>query len=138
MEIVNVSALAILGIFDYVKYKIPNVILSGWFVTIIVYKILEKGQSTLNNSIEESFIASLLVAGSFLPLKHIVKCNAGDFKLCAVLTVAEGLNNTLWILFISIMFSIPALASGIKKIQVAIYMFFGYIAFIFLRKVGVI
>ena len=129
-DFMNVITLAVLGYIDYVNYKIPNVILCGWLVTTMV---MLKDLTPIKLS---TILVSLLVTGSYIPLRHIVKCNAGDFKLYGVLTVSKGLNDALWIILITQVFSVFPWASGIKKIQMASVTFFGYIAFLLLKIGG--
>lgn len=137
MEKINFLTLAVLGYIDYVRFKIPNVIICGWLGTFFIIKILSSSPTNFYTLIT-TLIASTLVTGSYFPLHHIVKCNAGDFKLFGVLTAINGLDDTLWIILITISFSVFPFAIGIKKIQIASYTFFGYIAFLFLRRGGIV
>ena len=129
MLFVNVITLASLGIIDFVTYKIPNVLLLGWIVTSAF--LVNMGGTITITDITSRIGASLLVAGSFIPLRHIVKCNAGDFKLYGVLTVTIGLEKALVVLFITSIMSFFPLANGIKRVQLAFLTFFAYIAFLF-------
>ena len=130
LDVLNISTLAFLGYIDYVSYKIPNVILGGWIVVLVLENIMTNSTSQITHT---SLIASLLVAGSYFPLNHIVKCNAGDFKLYGVLTLSKGLDDSLIIILISSLISFFPIAGGKEKVPMAFMTFFGYIAFIILR-----
>lgn len=134
MGIITVVSLATLAYIDLRSGKIPNVILCEWLLTIIFYNLFI---STTNVSIDIVF-ASTLVTGSFLLLRHIVSCSAGDFKLYGVLVLVMGLDDTLKILFISLIYSVFPLVCGFKKVPIAFMTCLGYIAFILLRKEGII
>ena len=128
MLIFNLASLVCLGIIDFVTYKIPNVLLTGWIVTSIFINIMD-GTITISDTIQNA-VFSLLVAGSFIPLRHIVYCNAGDFKLYGVITVILGIKTAMVILFVTCVMSFFPLASGVKKVQLAFLTLFGYIAFL--------
>lgn len=128
MLIFNVVTLACLGIIDFVTYKIPNAVLIGWIVTSIFINNLG-GTITIDDNIK-NVLFSLLVAGSFIPMRHIVYCNAGDFKLYGVLTAIIGVKNALIVLFMTCIMSFFPLASGVKRVQLAFVTYFGYIAFL--------
>ena len=126
----NLSTLMLLGYIDFKSYKIPNVILCGWLGTVLILKIIE---STTPGTIIPTVIGALIVAGSYIPLRRIVKCSAGDFKLFAVLTVAIGIDDMLITLFFALLIGVLPLASGIKKIPIAFVTCLGYIAFLIKR-----
>lgn len=124
----NVMTLAILGYLDLKKKWIPNVVLLGWAATIITCFLI--GTTPINPS---SVILSLAVIGIFYPLRRIVKCFAGDFKLYAVLMLAMEPKDSLWICFISMLISLFSFASGIKVVPMALVTFFGYITFLLFK-----
>lgn len=124
----NLITLAILGYLDLKKKWIPNVILCGWIVTIITcFRVV---RTPINSS---SIALSLIVVGIFYPLRQIVKCSAGDFKLYAVLMLALEPMESLMVCFISMIVCLFPLASGIKTIPVAFATFFGYVTFLLLK-----
>ena len=129
----NLITLAILGYLDFKKNWIPNVILLGWIITMIFSLII------VSTPINPSSVAlSLVVVGIFFPLRQIVECNAGDFKLFAVLMLALKPMDSLLICFIAMLISLYLLASGIKKVPIALTTFFGYITFLLLKAGAVI
>lgn len=125
----NIFSLAILGYIDYKIYKIPNVILVAWVTSICVINLYSA--IPLN---AQTIILSGLTAGMYIPLRQIVRCEAGDFKLFAVIVLATGPNYALSICLISMLISLIPLASGIKRVPLALTTFFGYIAFLLLSK----
>ena len=130
-----ILSLAILGIIDFKSYKIPNVILCGWLGTMAFDSLMFSITPKITIS---SIMDALIVAGSYIPLKQIVKCSPGDFKLFAVLTIAIGVIDMLTILFITMLIALFPLASGIKKVPIAFLTFFGYIAFLLMKSEGII
>lgn len=133
--LINIITLAFIGYIDYASYKIPNVILCGWLWTFLYISL---NGTTPFISLISTFLVSLLVAGSFIPLSHVVKCSAGDFKLFGMLSATMGFKDTLWIILISSTYSVFLFASGVKKVPLGFLTFFGYIVFLFLRKDGVL
>ena len=127
LEYINLCTLAILGYIDYTRYKIPNVILCGWFGTLICMDLIS---GAISNKYIESLVGMFIVTGSYIPLRLIVKVSAGDFKLYAVIAFAMGIDNMLCILFISSLISLFPLASGVKQVPMAFSTYFGYIAFL--------
>ena len=85
-----------------------------------------------------SIMGAIIVAGSYIPLRHIVKCSPGDFKLFAILSIAIGATNMSTVLFITMLIALFPLASGIKKVPIAFLTFFGYIAFLLMQSEGII
>lgn len=130
LGLMNLMTLAVLGYTDFVSYKIPNAILCGWLGTLIFFYYL--GSVTPRDIIPIMFSA-LIVSGSYIPLRRIVKCSAGDFKLFAVLTVAIGLDNMLTTLLITSLLGLFPLACGLKRIPIAFITCFGYIAFLLMN-----
>ena len=135
VRLVSLSSLAILGIIDFKSYKIPNVILCGWLGTIVFNELLFSITPKITISI---IMDAIIVAGSYIPLRQIVKCSPGDFKLFAVLVIAVGTLDMLTILFITMLIALFPLASGIKKVPIAFLTFFGYIAFLLIQSEGII
>lgn len=133
---VNLLTLCVIGVIDYVKYKIPNEILVLWLIANTITIIINS--TTAFKTIMLSAFAFFLVAGSIIPLSFIVKCSAGDFKLFGTLAAVLGLENSLKVIFISSIISIFPLASGIKKIQLGFCTFIGYIAFLLLRGLNIL
>ena len=124
----NLITLAILGYLDFKKNWIPNVILLGWIITMIFSLII------VSTPINPSSVAlSLVVVGIFFPLRQIVECNAGDFKLFAVLMLALEPKESLCICFLSMIISLIPLASGIKYVPLGLTTFFGYVTFLLFR-----
>ena len=132
---INIITLAFIGYIDYASYKIPNVILCGWLWTFLYISL---NGTTPFTSLIPTLLVSALVTGSFIPLSHVVKCSAGDFKLFGMLTATMGLEDTLWIVVITLSFSFFPFASGIKKVPLGFLTFFGYIVFLFFRKDGIL
>lgn len=124
----NLITLAILGFFDLKAGLIPNAILLGWTATHIVN--LSFGGTHISLF---SVAMSLLVVGIFYPLRRIVKCSAGDFKLYATMMLIMNPIDSLHICIISMLISLIPLASGIKMVPIAFTTFFGYITFLLLR-----
>ena len=125
--VLNIVTLAALGFIDLVKYKIPNSILCGWILTYMVF--LSNGYAT-PVSLKSRVIASLLVTGSYYLFRRIVKCNAGDFKFFGSITLISGISDSSKIVFIACLISLLPLAWGVKKVQLGLMAFFGYIAFL--------
>lgn len=129
LGLINLCTLILLGYVDFKSYKIPNVVLCGWLGTILtMYLII--GYCTTPRIIIPTVIGSLIVTGSYIPLRRIVKCSAGDFKLFAVLTVAIGVDNMLAVLTITLLIGLLPLVYGVKKIPIAFVTCLGYIAFL--------
>lgn len=128
-------SLAMLGIIDFKSYKIPNVILCGWLGTIVVDDLLFSITPKITIT---SMMGAIIVAGSYIPLRQIVKCSPGDFKLFAILSIAIGATNMSTVLFITMLIALFPLASGIKKVPIAFLTFFGYIAFLLMQSEGII
>lgn len=128
-------SLAMLGIIDFKSYKIPNVILCGWLGTIVVDDLLFSITPKITIT---SMMGAIIVAGSYIPLRQIVKCSPGDFKLFAILSIAIGVTNMSTVLFITMLIALFPLASGIKKVPIAFLTFFGYIAFLLMQSEGII
>ena len=124
----NIVTLAILGFLDLKKHLIPNVVLLGWILTLIF--ILFMSATPINPS---SVILSLAVVGIFFPLRQIVNCNAGDFKLYAILMLIHEPTESLWICFLSMIISLYPLTSGNKIVPLALTTLFGYVTFLLLR-----
>ena len=127
IRLVNTITLAALGLIDFKSYKIPNVVLCGWLGTILYIFNLE---CTTPSSIIPRILGALIVTGSYIPLRRIVKCSAGDFKLFAVMVVAVGADDMLNTLMITLITCLFPLASGVRKVPVAFVTYFGYIAFL--------
>lgn len=123
----NVITLIALGYIDYTSYKIPNVILCVWLGTLLFYFF---PNGTTPGEIIPTVIGAFIVAGSYIPLRRIVRCSAGDFKLFVVLTVAIGVDDMLTTLAISSVTSLFPLACGVKRLPMAFITCFGYIAFL--------
>ena len=124
----NIVTLAILGFLDLKKHLIPNAILLGWIITLIFYIFISA--TPINPS---SIVLSLVVVGIFFPLRQIVKCNAGDFKLYAIMMLIHEPMDSLWICFLSMIISLFPLASGNKLVPLALTTLFGYVTFLLLR-----
>lgn len=124
----NLITLAILGYIDFKKKWIPNVILLAWIATLMAISLL--ALTPFNPS---TVLTSLVVVGIFYPLRRMVKCSAGDFKLYAIIMLASEPEDSLCICLISMILSLIPLASGIKIVPIALMTFFGYITFLLLR-----
>lgn len=129
LMLLNIISLSILGYVDYKIYIIPNIILLAWAVSTYVIHLI----SAIPISAHTIILAGI-TAGMYIPLRQIVKCEGGDFKLFAVIVLATGPNYALSICLISMFISLIPLVSGIKKVPLALMTFFGYIAFLLLRK----
>lgn len=127
--LLNIVSLAILGYTDYKIFKVPNIILVAWVVSIYVIHLLSA--IPINT---QTIILSGITAGMYFPLRKIVRCEAGDIKLFAVIVLAVGPNCALSICFLSMLISLIPLVSGIKRVPLAFMTFFGYIAFLLLSK----
>ena len=127
--LLNIISLAILGFIDYKIFKVPNIILVAWVVSIYVIHLLSA--IPINT---QTIILSGITAGMYFPLRKIVRCEAGDIKLFAVIVLAVGPNCALSICFLSMLISLIPLVSGIKRVPLAFMTFFGYIAFLLLSK----
>ena len=122
----NVITLTILGIIDFKIYKIPNIVLVGWVITIfIMFRLNTIPIKT------QSLVLAGLTTGIYFPLRQIVKCNGGDFKLFAVIMLAMEPYSALATIFISMILSLIPLVSGVKKVPMAYTMLLGYTAFLF-------
>lgn len=125
----NIMTLTTLGYIDYWYYKIPNVILVGWAMTIVSIQSINSTIPITTSSI----VLALVIAGSYIPLRQIVKCSAGDFKLFAVLGLACGSHITLVICLITMLISLIPLACGAKKVPIAFTTLLGYTAFLLFK-----
>ena len=123
--LLNVITLTILGVIDYKTYKIPNIVLMGWVITILTMFHLQSIPIKT-----QTLVLCGITAGMFFPLRQIVRCNAGDFKLFAVIMLAMDLHSALIIILISMLLSLIPLACGVKKVPIALMTFFGYTAFL--------
>ena len=122
----NVITLTILGIIDFKIYKIPNIVLVGWVITIfIMFRLNTIPIKT------QSLVLAGLTAGIYFPLRQIVKCSGGDFKRFAVIMLAMEPYSALETIFISMILSLIPLVSGVKKVPMAYTMLLGYTAFLF-------
>lgn len=135
-NVINLISLACIAYIDYKRYKIPNVLICGWILTLT--HLASQNGVTNMVAISKTLIASLLVAGLYFPLRQIVNCNAGDFKLFGGLTASLGLSNALKVIFISLSFSIFPFASGMKKIPIGFLSFIGYVTFLVFSRKGLI
>lgn len=130
LGVFNIISLAALGYIDYKIYKIPNAILLGWILTILV--------NCLNSVIPirtNMVVSALVTVGIFYPIRQVVKCNAGDFKLYAVMMLTDDPFNILTICFISMIISLVPMAVGVKKVPLALMTLFGYVTFcLFIRR----
>lgn len=138
-DLVSILTLAVIGYIDYASYKIPNVVLCGWLCTVVA--LINRSTPISSETtiyIAKTLLVSLLVAGSFIPLSHVVECNAGDFKLFGMLVATKGLDDTLLIILITLSFSVSPFAGGVKKIPIGFLTFFGYIAFLLFRREGIL
>ena len=124
----NLIILATIGIIDLKTYRIPNAILIGW-VFIIVYDCLI---SSIPLSIPR-LISALITAGIYIPLRQVVRCGGGDFKLFAVIVLAIGLHEALIVCLLSMFLSLIPLASGVKKVPIAFSTFLAYTAFLLFK-----
>ena len=124
----NLITLAIIGYLDLKQRRIPNAILLGWFITIICCFILA---ATPFNPF--SVVLSLVTVGIFFPLRLIVKCSAGDFKLYAILMLTLKPEESMGITFISMLISLFPLAGGIKYVPLGLTTFLGYVTFLLLK-----
>lgn len=131
LGLINLGTLVLLGYIDFVSYKIPNVILCGWLGTVM---ILKDYRYTTPIEIFLTVIGVLIATGSYIPLRRIVRCSAGDFKLFAVLTVAMGIDDMLTILIITLLITTLPLVCGVRKVPVAMTTGLGYIAFLLSRR----
>ncbi len=125
--------LCILGLIDYKKYKIPNVILLlylGYFIAIDIFDRITP------NIIIAKIAIVIVVSGSYIPISIYVKAAAGDFKLFAVLSYVMGVDDMLATLLITMLISLFVLTCGVKKVPIAYITYFGYIAFQLLRMEG--
>lgn len=127
--LLNVITLAILGVIDYKTYKIPNIVLMGWVLTFLIVSTIEAIPIKL-----QSLILCGVTAGMYFPLRQIVKCSAGDFKLFAIIVLAMDLHCALITIFISMLISLIPLACGVKKVPLALMTLFGYTAFLLLKR----
>ena len=127
LGLINLSTLILLGCIDFKSYRIPNEILCGWLGTIL---FIHHIGCTTPRIIISAVMGAFIVIGSYIPLRRIVKCSAGDFKLFAVLTVAIGVDDMLNILLFSLLIGLLPLACGVKKIPIAFVTCLGYIAFL--------
>ena len=128
---INLITLTTLGYIDFKTFKIPNSILCGWILTITFIYLI----STISFNINSLIGASLIIL-IYYPLRKVVKCNAGDFKLFAVLMLTDTPYRVLQVCFISMLISLIPLVSGVKKVPVALTTLFGYGAFL-LTNIGV-
>lgn len=135
-NVINLISLASIAYIDYKRYKIPNVLICGWMLTLT--HLASQNGVTNMVSISKTLIASLLVTGLYFPLRQIVNCNAGDFKLFGGLAVSLGLSNALKVIFISLSFSVFPFASGMKKIPIGFLSFIGYVTFLVFSRKGLI
>lgn len=124
----NLITLAIIGYLDLKINRIPNAILLGWITTIIFSFNLVTMPFNLS-----SVALSLVTVGIYFPLRQIVKCYAGDFKLFAVLMLMLEPKESLCICFISLIISLIPLASGIKQVPLGLTTLFGYVTFLLFR-----
>ena len=123
--LLNVITLAILGVIDYKTYKIPNIVLMGWVITIFTMFRLQAIPMKI-----QTLILCGITAGIYFPLRQIAFCSGGDFKLFAVVVLAMDSHSALITIFISMLFSLIPLACGVKKVPIAFMTFFGYTAFL--------
>ena len=133
ISIMNLCSLATLGYIDYKIYKIPNVILCGWLGTTIA---LTKLGCVTPRDIHETVMVVCMVTGSYIPLRRIARCNAGDFKLFAVLTLVSGVDCMLTTLFITLLITLLPFSCGVEKVPIAFTTYFGYIAFLLMHMEG--
>lgn len=124
----NLITLAIIGYLDLKHNRIPNAILLGWVITLIFCFLL-----VITPFNPYSVFLSLAIVGIFFPLRRIVMCYAGDFKLFAVLMLALEPKESLCICFLSMIISLIPLASGIKYVPLGLTTFFGYVTFLLFR-----
>ncbi len=130
LDYYKIITLTTLGYIDFKTYKIPNAILSGWLLIIIMNYLMR------TVSFHTSWVISAFVtAGMYYPIRHVAKCSAGDFKLYAILMLTDEPQNILMICFISMIISLIPLACGVKKVPIALTTLFGYIAFLLIRGV---
>lgn len=134
LGIITMVSLVALGYTDLRSRKIPNVILCEWLLTIIIYNIFI-GTTNISSYV---VLASTLVTGSFLLLRHIIPCSAGDFKLYGILILAMGLSDTIKILLLSLICLVLPLACGIRRVPLAFITCLGYIAFLLLKTEGIL
>lgn len=111
MDTLNLISLAVIGYIDYMRFKIQNVILIGWIATFIVINQMYSTNICINPS---EIIASTFVAGSIIPLRRIVKCHAGDFKLYGILTATMELKDKAIILLTHLYISMFPMVKGVK------------------------
>ena len=130
LVVFTIISLTALGYIDYKIYKIPNAILLGWLLTILV--------NCLNSIVPirtNMVVSALVTVGIFYPIRQVVKCNAGDFKLYAVMMLTDDPFNILTICLISMIISLVPMAVGVKKVPLALMTLFGYITFcLFIRR----
>lgn len=126
--LLNIISLATLGYIDLKTYKIPNAILMGWTLAIISNHVI----CSIPLSIH-TLISAFLTAGMYIPLRQVVKCSGGDFKLFAVIMLATGPTSALIICLISMTISLIPLACGLKRVPIAFLTFLAYTAFLLLK-----
>ena len=124
----NIISLATLGYIDLKTYKIPNELLIAWLLAIACNSLI----CSIPLSIPTLIIA-LCTAGIYIPLRHVVRCGAGDFKLFAVIVLAIGPHETLTLCLISMLLTLIPLACGVKRIPLAFVTFLAYTAFLFIK-----
>ena len=127
--LLNVITLTILGVIDYKTYKIPNIVLMGWVITILTMFHLQSIPIKT-----QTLVLCGITAGIYFPLRQIVVCYAVDFKLFAVIMLAMDIHSALIVIFISMLLSLIPLACGVKKVPIAFMTFFGYTAFLLLKN----
>ena len=124
----NLITLAIIGFLDLKHNWIPNAIILGWLTTIFF------GFNIVSIPVNPSSVGlSLVTVGIFFPLRRIVKCCAGDFKLYAVLMLTMEPSDSLGVCFMSMAISLIPLASGIKYVPIGLTTLFGYVTFLLFR-----
>jgi Flp pilus assembly protein protease CpaA len=123
--LLNVITLTILGVIDYKTYKIPNVVLIGWVMTTLF--VIQLGAIPIKT---QSIVLCGITAGMYFPLRRIVACYAGDFKLFAAIMLAMDLHSALITIFVSMIISLIPLACGVRKVPLALMTLFGYTAFL--------
>lgn len=122
----NLITLAILGFTDFKLYRIPNAIILGWVATILAcFNIVS---TPINPS---SVALSLATVGIYFPLRRIVRCYAGDFKLFAAMMLSLEPNESLCICILTMLISLIPLASGIRYVPLGLTTFLGYVTFLF-------
>ena len=126
--LLTLISLATLGYIDLKTYKIPNAVLIAWVLSIIYEHYI----STIPLS-TSSIILAIVIAGIYIPLRQVVRCSAGDFKLFAVIMLATGPQNTLLVCMLSMILSLIPLTCGLKKVPIAFTTFLAYTAFLFFK-----